>query len=460
MEYYQQAFDSSPDGLLVVDPQGLIVQANAQACTLFGYASGELDQQMIEALVPKHRRRQHIGHREHYGESPHPRAMGGQGLQLAGLRKDGSEFSVDVMLSPLRGNIGPMTLCVVRDVTERVHTERLMRDLLESAPDAMVIVNAQGRIELVNSQTETVFGFARQELLGQPIEVLIPQRFRAHHPQYRSGYHANPRVRPMGEELQLYGLRKDGSEMPIEISLSPLKTSNGTLVVSAIRDISSRKRAEQLILDSLKEKEVLLKEIHHRVKNNLAVISSLFSLQSNNLDDEHLKTILRQSQDRVRSMALVHETLYSHNLAEVDFTEYVTSLSAQLLTNYSLSTGQVQLVTELEPILLSIDMAVPCGLILNELVTNALKHGLQDGRAGRLLVALRRTEPGRFELEVSDDGCGLPPDFDLASGNSLGKRLIRSLVKQLNGQVQFTSAQPGTRVLLTLPLPARKESGT
>jgi PAS domain S-box-containing protein len=386
--------------------------------------------------------------------------MGGQGLQLAGLRKDGSEFSVDVMLSPLRGNIGPMTLCVVRDVTERVHTERLMRDLLESAPDAMVIVNAQGRIELVNSQTETVFGFARQELLGQPIEVLIPQRFRAHHPQYRSGYHANPRVRPMGEELQLYGLRKDGSEMPIEISLSPLKTSNGTLVVSAIRDISSRKRAEQLILDSLKEKEVLLKEIHHRVKNNLAVISSLFSLQSNNLDDEHLKTILRQSQDRVRSMALVHETLYSHNLAEVDFTEYVTSLSAQLLTNYSLSTGQVQLVTELEPILLSIDMAVPCGLILNELITNALKHGLQDGRAGRLLVALRRTEPGRFELEVSDDGCGLPPDFDLASGNSLGKRLIRSLVKQLNGQVQFTSAQPGTRVLLTLPLPARKESGT
>ena len=123
MEYYQQAFDSSPDGLLVVDPQGLIVQANAQACTLFGYASGELDQQMIEALVPKHRRRQHIGHREHYGESPHPRAMGGQGLQLAGLRKDGSEFSVDVMLSPLRGNIGPMTLCVVRDVTERVQTQ-------------------------------------------------------------------------------------------------------------------------------------------------------------------------------------------------------------------------------------------------------------------------------------------------------------------------------------------------
>ncbi len=458
MEYYQQAFDSSPDGLLVVDPLGQIVQANTQACALFGYALGELDGQVVEALIPKHLTHRHVGHREDYGKAPHARAMGGQGLQLAGLRKDGSEFSVDVMLSPLRGNTGPMTLCVVRDVTERGHTERLMRDLLESAPDAMVIVNAQGRIELVNSQTETVFGFARQELLGRPIEVLIPQRFRAHHPQYRNGYHANPRVRPMGEELQLYGLRKDGSEMPIEISLSPLKTSNGTLVVSAIRDISSRKRAEQLLLDSLKEKEMLLKEIHHRVKNNLAVISSLFSLQSNNLDDEHLKTILRQSQDRVRSMALVHETLYSHNLAEVDFAEYVTSLSAQLLTNYSLSTDQIQLVTALEPILISIDMAVPCGLILNELITNALKHGLRDGRRGRLLVALRRTEPAHFVLEVSDDGCGLPPDFDLTSGASLGKRLIRSLTKQLNGQVQFASAEPGTQVLLTLPLPARKEA--
>ena len=457
MEYYQQAFDSSPDGLLVVDPLGRIVQANTQAYALFGYAPGELHHQPIEALVPKHLTQGHIGHRESYAKAPHARSMGGQGLQLAGLRKDGSEFSVDVMLSPLRGDTGPMTLCVVRDVTERVHTERLMRDLLESAPDAMVIVNAQGEIELVNSQTETLFGFARKELLGKPIEVLIPKRFRAHHPRYRSGYHANPRVRPMGEELQLYGLRKDGSEMPIEISLSPLKTSNGTLVVSAIRDISSRKRAEHLLLDSLKEKEMLLKEIHHRVKNNLAVISSLFSLQSNNLDDEHMKTILRQCQDRVRSMALVHETLYSHNLAEVDFAEYVTSLSAQLLSNYSLSTDQIQMVTALEPILLSIDMAVPCGLILNELITNALKHGLRDGRRGRLLVALRRISPAHFVLEVSDDGCGLPPGFNLTSGTSLGKRLIRSLTKQLNGQVQFTSANPGTQVLLTLPLPTSKE---
>lgn len=224
------------------------------------------------------------------------------------------------------------------------------------------------------------------------------------------------------------------------------------MTLCVVRDITERRRAEELTLSSLKEKEALLKEIHHRVKNNLAVISSLFSLQSNYLDDAHMRAILRQSQDRVHSMAMVHESLYSHNLAKVDFAEYVANLSAQLVGNYSLRVDQVQLDTRLEPLSLSIDMAVPCGLILNELVTNALKHGLAHGRQGRLQVALRRAAPGFFTLEVADDGCGLPPGFDLRGGTSLGTRLIRSLVKQIDGEVQFLPAHPGTRVVLTLPL--------
>ena len=289
MDIYQQIFESSPDGLLVVAADGSIIQANNRAHALFGYAPGELVSQKVEALLPRRYPGAHASNREHYNAAPHSRPMGA-GLQLFGQRKDGSEFAADIMLSPLFRESGDATLCAVRDVTQRQQTEQLMRDLLESAPDAMVIVDGQGVIQLVNSQTEKLFGFQRQELLGQPIEILIPQRFRAHHPGYRSGYHNNPRVRPMGEERELYGLRKDHSEMPIEISLSPLQTSDGVLVVSAIRDVSARRRAEQLVLDSLKEKEVLLKEIHHRVKNNLAVISSLFSLQSNHLDDEHMKS--------------------------------------------------------------------------------------------------------------------------------------------------------------------------
>lgn len=332
------------------------------------------------------------------------------------------------------------------------------RQVFEASPDGLLLVGRGGHIAQANGRACALFGYAPGELNGQAIEVLIPQRFTPQHAGHRQQYLGTPRTRSMGAGLALFGLRKDGSEFPADIMLSPLDGALGQVTLCVVRDISERRRTEQLVLDSLKEKEVLLKEIHHRVKNNLSVISSLFSLQSNLLQDAHMQAILRQSQDRVRSMAMVHESLYSHNLAVVDFADYAANLSAQLVSSYSLSASQVQLVTALEPILLSIDMAVPCGLILNELITNALKHGLQGGRQGRLLVALRRAAPGHFELEVSDDGCGLPPDFDLASGNSLGKRLIRSLVKQLNGQVQFTSTQPGTRVLLTLPLPVPKEA--
>lgn len=455
MDFYRQTFELSPDGLLVVGNDGRIVRANARANALFGYEADELVNRAIEVLIPQRFVSGHAQLRDGYVAEPHARPMGA-GLELFGRRKDGSEFAVDIMLSPLQTEDGTrLTLCVARDVTERKQSEKLMRDLLESAPDAMVIVDGKGVIRLVNSQTEKLFGFPRQELFDQPIEKLMPQRYRAQHPSYRGGYHSNPRVRPMGADLDLFAMRKDGSEFPVEISLSPLKTAEGTLIVSTIRDVSSRKHAEQVMLESLKEKETLLKEIHHRVKNNLAVISSLFSLQAANLDDEAMKTILRQSQDRVRSMAMVHESLYSRDLAAVDFAEYVTNLSTQLIGSYSLSADQVRLFTELEPVLLPIDTAVPCGLILNELVTNALKHGLPQGRKGELHLALRRAAGQTLVLEVRDNGQGLPPDFDLNSGTSLGKRLIRSLIRQLGGEVQFLQASPGTRVVLTLLLPEK-----
>lgn len=331
----------------------------------------------------------------------------------------------------------------------------LYQQVFEYSPDGLLLVAQDGRITQANGRACSLFGYAPGELDALGIEQLIPKRVMQQHAAHRQSYQQAPRVRSMGAGLALFGLRKDGSEFPADVMISPLQSTEGPVTLCVVRDISERKRAERLVLDALKEKEVLLKEIHHRVKNNLAVIASLFSLQSSQLQDEHMKAILRESQDRVRSMALVHETLYSHNLATVDFAEYVTSLSTQLISSYSLTAGQVQLVTVLEPTLLSIDMAVPCGLILNELITNALKHGLNQGRQGMLQINLRHSAPNWIELEVRDDGQGLPPDFDLFAGASLGKRLIRSLAKQVDGQVQFAQAEPGTRVLLTLPLPQR-----
>jgi len=236
--------DAAPDAMLVVDQQGLIVVANTQSERLFGYSPAELVGQKVEVLVPPRFRAKHPGHRAGYfAGDPHSRPMG-LGLELCGQRKDGSEFPVEISLSPLHTPRGLMVISAIRDVTERKGAEDKFRALLESAPDAMVIVDQRGKIVLVNSRTEELFGYSRRELLGYSVEVLIPERFHEHHLQHRTAYLSDPRQRPMGAELELFGIRKDGTEFPVEVSLSPIKTTEGVLVASAVRDITVRKRAE------------------------------------------------------------------------------------------------------------------------------------------------------------------------------------------------------------------------
>ena len=173
--------------------------------------------------------------------------MGGVGgLELFGLRKDGTEFPAEISLSPLETEDGMFAITAIRDVTARRKGESYMKALLEAAPDAMVITDGRGKVLLVNAQAEKLFGYSREELLGQRVEALIPQRFRAAHPSHRTAYFAEPRPRPMGAgHLDLYGLRKDGTEFPAEISLSPLQTEDGVLAITAIRDIAERKRTEE-----------------------------------------------------------------------------------------------------------------------------------------------------------------------------------------------------------------------
>jgi protein-histidine pros-kinase len=235
--------EAIPDAVIVVDGDGHIEMVNAQAEEMFGYDRGRLLGERIEMLVPSRLRAMHREQQQRYAQKPWMR--NGAGLEAVGLRSDGTEFPVAVSLSSIDTELGQSTVATVRDVSELKKADALYRGLVEAAPDAIIAVGADGRIMLVNAQAEVLFGYDRNELAGQQIEVLVPEASRAKHPTHREGYFREPRTRAMGEGLDLVARRKDGTQFPAEISLSSIKTEDGLLVAAAVRDVTERKRAEE-----------------------------------------------------------------------------------------------------------------------------------------------------------------------------------------------------------------------
>jgi two-component sensor histidine kinase len=217
------------------------------------------------------------------------------------------------------------------------------------------------------------------------------------------------------------------------------RNENGDFIVDGVDIvINDRKLAEDRLRASLQEKEVLLAEIHHRVKNNLYVICSLLELQMDRSGDPQVKAALEDSCNRVNSMALVHENLYRANdFSGIDFADYVQQLAGDLLANYESLVSNVMLNFEGNPVFLSLDQAIPCGLLLNELMTNALKHGFPEGSSGHIYILLTCLADGWIELKVGNDGDRLPPDFDLEQNASMGLRLVMMFVEQLTGSLEL-----------------------
>jgi PAS domain S-box-containing protein len=351
------------------------------------------------------------------------------------------------------------------DITDRKRAGEQFRLALEAAPTGMLMMNEAGTIVLVNAQIEALFGYRRDELLGQGLEMLVPERLRAHHPGLRRAFFGDPKTRLMGAGRELYGLRKDGTEVPIEIGLNPLHTSEGHFVLSSIADVTERKRTQQGLqavnaeleqrvrsrTSELKERESLLQEIHHRVKNNLQTISSLINMQIRGLDDESSRAALRDCQSRVVTMAQIHEMLYqSSDYARVPFARYARDLAARVLSASGILAGTVALDFELAELALPVEQAIPCGLILNELVANSLKHGFPNGARGTIRVALRLADQS-VVLSVGDDGIGMPPALDLENLTSLGMQLVRTLVEQLEGRLEIIRV-PGCTFRIAFPV--------
>jgi two-component sensor histidine kinase len=292
--------------------------------------------------------------------------------------------------------------------------------------------------------------------VGRPLDILLPERLAGAHRHHIHEFGAAQiTARRMGERREIMGRRKDGSEFPAEASISKVESEGEVMFTVILRDVTQRVLADEKIRSSLREKEALLKEIHHRVKNNLQVVSSLLGLQSRTIQDPEVRKMFQESQNRIHSMALLHESLYqSDNLSQIDFPAYIRQLAEYLFRAYGVtSERRIHLRTELDKLSLTLDAAVPCGLIVNELISNSLKYAFPDGREGEIRVGLHE-EPNRMaRLVVADNGIGLSGEVDWTTTRSLGLRLVRSLAQQLGAKLEVRSVE-GTEVQVMFPAAA------
>lgn len=430
---FRGLLEAAPDGMVIVDHEGTIVMVNAQMEKLFGYNRDEVIGKRVEMLVPVRFKDVHPFHRGQYGRNPHPRPMGVD-LDLYGLRRNGTEFPVEISLSPMESEDDNLIIAAIRDITDRKRAEEKFRGLLESAPDAMVVVDQKGLIVVVNSQTERMFGHDRVEIIGEPVEILVPKRFRKKHAKHRYGYYGEHPTRPMGVGLDLFGLRKNGTEFPVEISLSPLETEDGLLVSAAIRDVTQRRRMEedvQKLNEDLKQRAAQLeaanKELEafsYSVSHDLrAPLRSIDGFSHVVLEDygEQLPEDARSYLERVRAaaqrMAVLIDDLL--NLSRVTRTALqprfinLSKMAEDILHSLQESHPARQVDLSLAPDLMVEADPHLMNIVLENLLNNAWKFTSKQERA--IIEFGQKDHVKERTFYVRDNGVG----FDMAYADKL-----------------------------------------
>jgi len=348
---------------------------------------------------------------------------------------------------------------VQREVVERRQAEIALREseqsyktLSENLPGLVyrIFLRENNRMKFFNTTRIAMTGYSEREMLSGDVSSIIALIV----PEDRTNVvdeiqRAIMENRPFSVEYRLR--HKDGtiryfSELGATI---PGNDDKPLYIDGVIFDMTERKRAEEQIIKSLREKEVLLKEVHHRVKNNMQVICSLLNLQAKGIADKAIRALFEESRNRVSSMALIHEKLYkSKDLAHIDFREYLQSLVAGIAATYK--RHDVDFVTDMEQVALTVNVGIPCGLIVNELISNSLKHAFPEGRRGTIKVGVNRKRDGDYVLSVEDNGVGFPPELDFRTTPSLGLQLVNVLTGQIRGTIELVKAE-GSKFKITFP---------
>jgi len=406
IQNFEKVLEYAPDAMIIVNKQGIIELANQQAEKIFGYPKSELIGGTIEMLIPDRFKPKHAGHRNGYFSSPHVRPMG-SGIKLFGKRKDGSEFPVEISLSPIEEE--GLVAAAIRDVTEKTKLSERFENLLESAPDAMVIVNKSGVIELINLQTEKLFGYSREELIGQKVEILMPERFANKHPGHRASFFTNPHVRPMGTGLKLFGRKKDSSEFPIEISLSPIEKEG--VVAAAIRDVTQRFMTDYLMAKN-KQLEDFAYITSHNLRSPVSNLNSLIQFYKSEKTDEGRQIMFEKFEITVQRLG---ETL--NNLMDVLIikqgnkplisTVYFDNVFFKVKSGLEMSINDVN--AQIETDFSAAPSIEYSAIYLESIIFNLLSNAIKYSSPNRMPIIKVTTSivENKVMLTVSDNGLGL-----------------------------------------------------
>jgi PAS domain S-box-containing protein len=493
-EKYRTVVNSANDGIAIIQDR-VIEFANPRLAEMAGYAPEEIvGRPFSEFLRPE----------ELQGiQEVHASRLNGKEVpakyELHLHKKNGEVLFVEVNSSLIPYRNRPAVLVIIRDSTERKRTEKLKESIFRISGAAISSDNLEGLFQSIHQVIASLMPVRNFyiALYDQNTELLS-------FPYFVDEYDPTPNPKKPGRGLTEYVLRtgkpllaspevfarlEESGEVEsvgapsIDWLGVPLNIDGRTIGVLVVQTYAEgvrygeeemnilkfvsdqvamavhRKRSEAQIRAQLEEKDVLLKEVHHRVKNNMQVISSLLNLQSRHVNDPGVLEMFRESQRRIRSMALVHERLYqSSDLSRVEFSQYLRNLATHLFHSYQADSSRIRLRIDAEQVCLNINTAIPCGLIVNELVSNALKHAFPEGRAGELRIDLRRMAGDGYALEVRDDGVGFPVGLDFRKTETLGMQIVNTLVEQISGRLNF-DCQRGTAFRLEFNELPRGETG-
>jgi len=364
---------------------------------------------------------------------------------------DGRPLLHNVIIRPLASHDIGHCLIQISDITVTVERERLLRErrdakyraIVDTAQDAIVTTDAAGTLQWLNTAAERIFGFASQEAVGQDIDLLLSAGDNVHWPHNQNALTLEEAAK---QPVELIGRRRNGTLLNLELSLAHWRSEDRIFVTGIFRDVTERRRARDALEQAVADKTVLLREINHRVKNSLQLVSSLLSLQMAGLGDGQARTLLKDASDRISAVARVHHRLYqADRFSTLDFAAFLQELCDDL---GRASGGRIcSILLDADPLEVDIDHAAPLGLIINELITNAIKH--RDSDPAVISVSLECAADS-YALTVSDQGPGLPADFDAGKSRTLGMRIITALTRQIGGRMEILPTPKGTTFRITV----------